>query len=95
MRNCLTCGGSLQGLRADALYCRTACRTAGYRERREARIRHKAMREVARAAGLPEDVVEAFDDLEALVPNFAILNAHALDAGAAVRVEQGTTDLPG
>ena len=35
MRNCLNCGEPLDGLRRDALYCRTACRVAAHRERRD------------------------------------------------------------
>jgi hypothetical protein len=37
-RRCGRCGASLDGLRRDALYCGTSCRTLAYRARRERRL---------------------------------------------------------
>lgn len=45
-RRCARCGASLAGLRRDAIYCSTSCRTLDYRRRREERLVAAAVAEV-------------------------------------------------
>lgn len=49
-RRCARCGDSLQGLRADARWCSTTCRTLAYRERRAERETREAVRAAVRLA---------------------------------------------
>ena len=43
------------------------------------------MRDLARSLDPSGEILQALDDLEAEVPNFAILNAHAMDADSRSR----------
>lgn len=49
-RRCNRCDETLQGLRADARWCSTTCRTLAYRERRAERETRAAVRDAVRIA---------------------------------------------
>jgi hypothetical protein len=84
-RTCETCGGSLEGMRAHARFCRAACRVRGYEKQREGRqIREATMiafRHFVRDHGSEEEQA-AYEDLAGRFRRFEETNVEALRAVA-------------
>ncbi|WP_432477184.1 hypothetical protein [Nocardioides sp. GXQ0305] len=80
-RTCGYCGGSLQGMRPQARYCKASCRVMATNRRREERqIREAtlvAFRHFVRDHGTDEEQA-AYEDLAGRFPDFEKTNARAL-----------------
>ena len=87
-RTCGYCGGSLEGMRPQARYCKASCRVMATNKRREERQVREAVRlafrHFTRDHGSEEEQA-AYEDLAGRFPGFERTNArvlsHAIDNG--------------